>query len=411
MEEKVKLELLDDDAIMDYTATRDGIERVITDSRDFNLRNKPFQIYTGGLYDAMIFGSPYKDQCSCGYVRSVSREPCPNCGTRVYSKEEALRQFARVELPFYYLNSFRFPLFLDWFERTFEKNCKIVHNFVNPDLRASGYTDGRSSKRLGIKVFDSCQFEYDPKKKVLLISEYINDESKCSYEGLLKICNEHFPDQVPSLLKLINRLYLILPTALRPPSFVRKGSKSVLGTNRLNVWYRMVLTFCCAENLEAKSQNYDVVMEALDTPGERVRYTALLRAMLNVGISEATSLLRESKKNLARDLLNTNVDNSARAVITPSTTLKIDEIEVPTHLAYEMCRSDFVKHLMEKMNLTKSEAIRSSVEEYDNPEIQKLFKEYAETRTVLYCMIRRVKAPLGEISPRIFENCGNRLIH
>ena len=48
-----------------------------------------------------------------------------------------------------------------------------------------------------------------------------------------------------------------------------------------------------------------------------------------------------------------------------------------------MCRSGFVKYLMEQLNFTEKEALRSTKEEFNNPEIRKLFKEYAEKQLVI----------------------------
>jgi hypothetical protein len=48
-----------------------------------------------------------------------------------------------------------------------------------------------------------------------------------------------------------------------------------------------------------------------------------------------------------------------------------------------MCRSGFIEYLQEKLNFDYKEAKRSTLLEYENPEIQKLFKEYAEKQVVL----------------------------
>ena len=105
--------------------------------------------------------------------------------------------------------------------------------------------------------------------------------------------------------------------------------------------------------------------------------------MLNVGKKEATELLNSSKENLARGLYSVRTKNSARCPIIPSTTLPIDEVSIPRHIAYEMCRSGFCDYLVKELNFTKAEAVRSTRDEYDNPEIQKLFKEYAEKQYVI----------------------------
>ena len=120
-ENEVSLELLTDEAILDYTTDTDSgntFNHVLTDHRDLNLKNKPFKPWPGGVYDSNIFGSPIADRCLCNKIREVSDKPCPVCGCRVYSVEEGLRRFARIELPFYYLNELRFDIFKEFFDHS-----------------------------------------------------------------------------------------------------------------------------------------------------------------------------------------------------------------------------------------------------------------------------------------------------
>lgn len=376
------LELLTDEAILDFTSDVNGRQRVLSDHRDANMKYRPFRPWINGPYDLEIFGSPYIDQCLCGKIHQVSDQPCPVCGSKVYPVEEALRRFARIELPFYYLNDLRFELFLELFNDIF-KDTKIVTKFANPDLRVGGYSSTRSSKKFGIKVFDSCQFDYYPKRGELVVSEYITDEKKCSYEGLLRILEKHFPERVSDLKGIINKLYLVQPAVLRPFNVTVQGGKRKLVSNKMSIWYSIIIRLCCVQDKAANELNYEEVMKKMSTPGERVRYTALLRALINIGKKETTELLNSSKENMSRLLYSVRTQNSARCPIIPSTTLKIDEVGIPTHIAYEMCRSGFVKYLMEQLNFTEKEALRSTKEEFNNPEIRKLFKEYAEKQLVI----------------------------
>lgn len=373
----VSLELLTDDAIIDYTKS-DGRDQVVFDHRDINLNFSGVHPYTGGVYDVNIFGSPIENRCICGNIKQPSYEPCPNCGARVFTKEEGLRRFARIELPFYYLNSLRFDLFKETFDDIF-KDSTIKLDFANGSLVANKYA-GRGGKKLSIKVFDTCQFEYNDKKKELKISEFITDEGKCSYEGLIKIIEKHFPEKLTGFKKLINRYYLVLPAMMRPFSLAYKAGKKLV-THKLSVWYSSIIRLCNANSKDDLS--YSEVMSKLSTPGERVRYTALLRAYINSGRKEATELLNSSKENLARGLYSIRTKNSARCPIVPSTELAIDELGIPTHIAYEMCRDGFLKYLEETLNFTKAEALKATRDEYSNPETQKLFKEYAEKQIVL----------------------------
>ena len=387
----VSLELLTDEAIADYSRS-DGKDRVLYDHGDLNLRYNDIHPIPGGVYDLDTFGSPIEDRCICGKIRQPSNEPCPNCGARVFSRAEGLRRFARIELPFYYLNDLRFDIFKETFDDIFS-DCKIVLDFAS-DLKRNGYSASRGGKKLGIKVFDTCQFSYSEKKKELTISEFIDDESKCSYEGLIKIISEHFPDRLSEFMKLVNHYYLVQPSMMRQFSLVynTKDGKVQMGTHRLSTWYSIIIRFCCVEDKRSNDLNYEDVMNNLKTPGERVRYTALLRALLNAGKKEATELLNTSKENLARKLYAVRTKNSARCVIVPSTTLKVDEIGIPRSIAYEMCREGFLGYLQNELNFTRDEALKATKKEAMNPETQKLFQEYAEKQVVLVLnnLVRKV---------------------
>ena len=78
-----------------------------------------------------------------------------------------------------------------------------------------------------MKVYDTCQFEYDPKNKTLYVKEHITDEEKCSYEGLMKIIKDHFPDRLTEYMKLINHYYLVQPAMMRPFTLAYKDGKKV----------------------------------------------------------------------------------------------------------------------------------------------------------------------------------------
>lgn len=376
----VSLELLTDDAIIDYTRS-DGKDRVLYDSRDLNLSYNKINPVPGGVYDVEIFGSPMEDRCICGKIRQPSSEPCPNCGARVFTKEEGLRRFARIELAFYYLNELRFDIFKELFDDIF-RGCKIVLDFASQDLKKGGYSS-RGSKKLGIKVFDTCQFDYNPETNELKISEFIDDETKCSYEGLIKIIEEHFPSRLVEFKKMINKYYLVQPAMMRPFTLRFINGKKKMGSQKLSVWYSIIVRLCSIEDKKGDDTNYNEVISKFSNPGERVRYTALLRALLNCGKKEATALLNTSKENLARDLYSVRTKNSARCPIIPDTEIAIDEISVPVHIAYEMCREGFIEYLMKELNFTNAEAIKTTRDEYNNPETMKMFKEYAEKQYVL----------------------------
>ena len=167
---------------------------------------------------------------------------------------------------------------------------------------------------------------------------------------------------------------------MRPTRVTRIAGKAKLLVPKLSQWYSMVVRFCRSDS---GSCNYKMVMDALKTPGLKARYHALLRAFLNSGKKVATNLLNSSKQNGAREIYAVRTKNSARCPIVPSTTLPIDEIGVPRHIAYEMCREGFMKYLVDELNFTPKQADTATKDESNNPELQKLFTEYAEKQIVL----------------------------
>lgn len=394
----VNLELLTDEAIIDYSTDESGRPNILTDHRDFNLKNiKQMRPIDGGVYDRTIFGSPMIDQCICGKIRKPSDHPCPNCGCRVYSIEEGLRRFGRIELPFYYLPDLRFDIFKEFIEDTFN-GCEVEMKFVMGDLVSGGYSTSRRSKAMTLKnlnqkVFDSCQFDFDKKANKLTISEEIDSVEKSSYEGILKILEENFPGRVLEMKKYINHLYLVLPSVMRPFTYGYQNGKRIMGVHKMSTWYGVVLNLCCVANVESRA-NYETVVNSFKTPGEKVRYTALLRALLNAGKRETTELLKQSRDNLARTLYGVRTRNSMRCPIVPDVNLKIDEISVPRHLAFEMCRSGFCKYLEDELNFTHDQAVLSTREEYDDPKVQELFKEYAEKQVVINKIVTSFKRRL-----------------
>lgn len=48
-----------------------------------------------------------------------------------------------------------------------------------------------------------------------------------------------------------------------------------------------------------------------------------------------------------------------------------------------MCREGFIKYLVKELNFTKEQAEKSTKEEFENPELLRRFKEYAEKQFVL----------------------------
>jgi hypothetical protein len=56
---------------------------------------------------------------------------------------------------------------------------------------------------------DICQWNYDEKNEQLIITDDITDYGKCSFEGLVGIFRDKFPDLLPELRSYINQYVLV----------------------------------------------------------------------------------------------------------------------------------------------------------------------------------------------------------
>jgi hypothetical protein len=192
---QLKISILTDEDILNYSD-----DRVLTDHRDINLNYTSFiKPYKGGVYDEYIFGSPYTDRCRCKKTKGVGIT-CSRCGSSILTESEMYTRYARIESPIMYLNELRFQSFKKLFLNTFS-SIEIKLDTI----------EGVLSK----KVFDCCQFSYDEASEVLIISDTVDDLSKCSYEGIIKIAQDHFQSSLSDFKSLVNNYVLVTPPIMR----------------------------------------------------------------------------------------------------------------------------------------------------------------------------------------------------
>ena len=68
---------------------------------------------------------------------------------------------------------------------------------------------------------------------------------------------------------------------MRPFTIEIVDGKKKQGSDKLSIWYSIIIRLCCVQDKKSNDLNYEEVMGRFKTPGERVRYTALLRAFIN----------------------------------------------------------------------------------------------------------------------------------
>jgi len=360
---ELTLKLLTDSDILEYSD-----DRILTSEGDFNLKgrgkNNWNRTIRGGVYDIKLFGSPYSNKCLCGKTRIIGVE-CGVCRAKILPINEMYRQRARIEFDVYYCNFLRFKNGLKPF----------IYSLFDAVYLVSGEAKTRVSQgNLTQEYVDIYQMEYDEKLNALLINQDITDVNKTSYEGLLLIIKDFYPDKEIEYLDYLNKYYLVIPPVMRMFNYI-----IINGSKRLKI---PVVTAAYQAMVHMKYYCRD---QELATPyqEEKAVIRGILRAFINNSISIVSEVLGSSKENVIRTSIGKRSVNSGRATIVADPTLKIDEIRLPIHLAYEAFKDEFIKFLMHKYDYTELQA-ETEVNKGDKDEkIIKEFEDWSEGKMVM----------------------------
>lgn len=350
-----KILLLTDDIIAQYSE-----DHVLTEYRDINFQIKTKRApYKNGVYDQDIFGSLFSDRCNCGSVRTPGLR-CPRCGSMVLDEVQSFKRFARIECPVFYSTRYKFKKLLIFLT----ENFKIVRDIQSPYL--DNPEDNRNEKLN--KVYDICQWEYNKEDGSLKLTDNITDFTKCSFEGLLNILAEHYPEKLKEARAYINQYILVPPMVVRAPIITFTDGKPELRNNRLSTIY-MNIIYCI-------HQYYATVFPTMKTESGKAIFRGSLRRLIASSVESLSQLFNTSKENLARTMQGTRIPNSGRAEIVPDPNLTADEVIIPRHLMYEMCREEFIKFISTKKQVSLMEAELLYKSQAELKEIQDLFNEY-----------------------------------
>lgn len=341
--------------------------RVITSDKDFNLkRNSKYEknrLYpvVGGVYDSTFFGSIYTDTCNCGRIDTVG-VICQKCGSKVLTEEEKYKRYARIDLDFYYL-----------LDTKLLGMMQLLTELPLDFTKASQFFEfSRLSQSSTPRICELCEFTWNEATGEIIVDPEVKDESRASFEGLEKILNEHFPDKIEEFRSLVNKKVLVTPAVYRLATFNPFDPMSKLSIPFLSSIFQSIVRLKMLIN--------ERLQEVFD-PSERTALKGSLRrycAQIPDWVSEA---LLPSKINLLRGLYSARIDNSGRAPIIGDTSLKLDEVKIPIHLAYEMLKVDFIGYLSEKLGISVEKAELKYRQA--GKEVLDLFRKYTPTRRVL----------------------------
>jgi hypothetical protein len=363
--------ILTDDLIAQYSE-----RNVLVEYRDIDLRvTTKLAPYPNGVYDQDIFGSLFGDRCNCGTMRTPGY-PCPRCGSMILTDEEQYKRFARIELPVFYTTVYKQKRLIKLIRANFA---------VKTDFKSKFFTDLHWTTD---KVLDICQWNYDPNEKdTLTVTDTITDYTNCSWEGLLKILTEYYPNLVDEFRSYVNQYVLVVPIALRAPVIrVNDNGERKLENNLITIIYKNIIY--------AIQNYYNEEFPAIKSESSKSMFRGCLRRLISHNLNKLSNLLQPSKANMARYMQSHRLANSGRCVIAEDSNLRVDEVVIPRFLMYECCRDEFIKFIAKKKNINEKEAEIIYKTQSDLDDTQKMFDEYingepGKPETAKYVIINR----------------------
>lgn len=352
--------------------------RFVTKPTDFNLRKgkrssdgylKPFP---GGLYDGLIFGSIYENKCNCGSITEPGT-PCPECGTMPLNNIERFTRYGLIDLGVYYTSSIKVKPLLG----LITKNFRIRLDITDPLL--SEKVDLSNEYRI-ITLLYFCQFNYDKDTNSLILTDSLDDISKVSLEGLIKVIKEYKPELESELMKYINRYIPVLPSILRKVKFCVINNKKSLKLPKSTAYYRSIIIAADICNSVAK-ESKDLYQIA--------SHYANLRLYASKVLYRMSGFLKSSKESFIRSTLyKINSAHSGRAVIIEDPNLPIDTIKIPKVLAYEMYKKQFLRYMMD-------------VEGVDKRDLSKLYNDPSDKTWEMFDRFIKNKAVIINRAPTL----------
>lgn len=372
---------LPDQRIMEYTA-----DRVVATHVDFNLKKskesddgESFTLHPEpkGIYDPRYFGSIYSKSCNCGRVKKVG-VTCDLCGSMLMTDEMAFNRFARIDMGIYFSSNLKFNTLVQYLKATY--NYAIEYD---PEYPTFDYLEIVNLEKQRFKLNYNnalllASIKWDSENKRLVISNRIDDPMDCGLDSLVKALIAAGDAKWGNYL---NKLIIVTPARMRPVAIRMEGSQKVL---------KVPESSTCYSALAYLSDDISYNLSLYYAKGNNVSKEDKLKVVLKKAAavycirsteSKLTALTAGSKQNIARYTYKIRQPNSGRSVITGDPNLKIDEVGIPTHLAYEALKTDFINYIKDELRLKRSDAVARYLEH--DQQIMDMFKVYAEGRLVL----------------------------
>ena len=292
-----------------------------------------------GLFSEVVFGPTESYTCACRKYKGIMAQGivCENCGVKVQSNEARRSTFGKIDLgDFFLVNPRAFKLLTE--------NCmsdKSLRHFATSVLLGKDWVDtenGNPTDGYSKTCFTGpVAFKEKVYPKLL---NHIRENNKSQYivETILpKIDKCMFTHLIP-----------VIPPDLRP---IVNGAGSTYFIDKINKYYmRMRIYATLIKNSPIVPHDKLAILQYL--------YFQVSEFLLKK-LSTKTGILRKY-------LLAKRVDYSARSVVVPDYTLKIDEIDESFYIMKEVFKPQLLPKLAARMHISELEALAK----YDSMEYE-----------------------------------------
>lgn len=297
-----------DDEILAFVGGKKNEVKVYQDFvMDSGVKDEPDPIPLG-VYDARIFGKMKHTQ--------------PRVADTVAGKH-----WGYIDLGFYYC-----PYFM------VKKMAGILKL-----LNISWLSDGDKSPTLEsiLNQANYAQFEAQG-SDTILVTDDITDDAKCGWEGLIDALESLNRGREAQLVRSgLNKYLTVCPIEYRPMQKVN----GEINNHEITNLYRCVLWGL--DKIKTFEREHRSRTEEEAARLVAMRY--LVRRIINK-FNGDMKIVQGGKQNYSRAMQNNRIKSSGRAVIVPDPILKIDQVGIPIHLAYQMADEEFVEYLQNYYN-------------------------------------------------------------
>jgi len=289
---------------------------------------KKRKFHPNGLFSEQIFGPVKNYTCQCGTYYGVSKSGgnCKTCHVDITNSDERRKRFAKITLPMKVVNPLMYDLLCDIGGKSLKSALDDLMRqdksvlFMSDDTHV--ITTHPEAVPPNARTWEKTDAIY---KLVYDFAKFMSKEGVSEWKLIL--------DNIDSLL--IDKI-IVLPPELRPVSKAG-GGKHLM--DKINRYYVQILT--------KKQIMRDTAINIHTDKRMYYTYFTQLQSVVNELYKNITEKISKKEGLIRGNILGKRIDFSGRAVITPDSTLELNQCVLPYLMVLEIFKLPIAKRLIE----------------------------------------------------------------